>query len=131
MNLFSLSFRNLQRRKLRTAFTAAGIALSAWVLVTLLGFNRGYEDSLNRDIEGMGFQIVLTAKGCPYEAATLMLKGGTGLRYIPQALTDDVAGAPEAERTTPMLIHAEFDPNKGKTAAPSSFSASIPRRIRR
>lgn len=121
MNLFSLSFRNLQRRKLRTAFTAAGIALSAWVLVTLLGFNRGYEDSLNRDIEGMGFQIVLTAKGCPYEAATLMLKGGTGLRYIPQALADDVAGAPEAERTTPMLMHAEFDPNKGENGGTVVF----------
>lgn len=121
MNLFSLSFRNLQRRKLRTAFTAAGIALSAWVLVTLLGFNRGYEDSLDRDIEGMGFQIVLTAKGCPYEAATLMLKGGTGLRYIPQTLADDVAGAPEAERTTPMLMHAEFDPNKGENGGTVVF----------
>ena len=25
---------------------------------------------------------MVMAKGCPYEAATLMLKGGTGLRYI-------------------------------------------------
>lgn len=114
MNLFTLSFRNLQRRKLRTAFTAVGIALSAWVLVTLLGFNRGYQESLNRDIEGMGFQIVLTAKGCPYEAATLMLKGGTGLRYMPQELVSGIAGAPEVAQTTPMLMHAEFDPFKGE-----------------
>ena len=83
MNLLTLAFKNLERRKLRTAFTIVGIALSSWVLVTLLGFNQGYKNALNRDIEGMGFQIVLTAKGCPYEAATLMLKGGTGLRYIP------------------------------------------------
>ena len=27
----------------------------------------------------MGFQMLVVAKGCPYEAATLMLKGGTGL----------------------------------------------------
>lgn len=114
MNLLTLSFRNLQRRKLRTAFTAVGIALSAWVLVTLLGFNRGYREALNRDIEGMGFQIVLTAKGCPYEAATLMLKGGTGLRYVPQELLAGIAGAPEVAQTTPMLMHAEFDPFKGE-----------------
>ena len=86
MNLLTLAFKNLERRKLRTAFTIVGIALSSWVLVTLLGFNQGYKNALNRDIEGMGFQIVLTAKGCPYEAATLMLKGGTGLRYMPESL---------------------------------------------
>ncbi|MBR1778824.1 MAG: ABC transporter permease [Alphaproteobacteria bacterium] len=114
MNLLSLAYKNLQRRKLRSAFTIAGIALSAWVLVTLLGFNKGYEKSLNRDIDNMGFQIVLTAKGCPYEAATLMLKGGTGLRYMPEKLVEEVASAPEVAATTPMLMHAEFDPYKGE-----------------
>ena len=70
MNIFQVSYKNLFRRRLRTTFTIFGIMLSIWVLVTLLGFNRGYEDSLNASIEDMGFQVVLTAKGCPYEAAT-------------------------------------------------------------
>ncbi|MDR0645435.1 MAG: hypothetical protein LBG46_00110, partial [Elusimicrobiota bacterium] len=90
MNIFQLAYKNLFRRKLRTCFTVVGITLSTWVLVTLLGFNKGYENSLNNDIDAMGFQIVLTAKGCPYEAATLMLKGGTGLRYMPQAIVRHV-----------------------------------------
>lgn len=121
MNIFSLSCKNLRRRRIRTAFTIAGIALSSWVLATLLGFNRGYESSLSRDIEGMGFQIVLTAKGCPYEAATLMLKGGTGLRYMPQSIVDGVDSAPEVAQTTPMLMHAEFDPYKGENGGTTVF----------
>lgn len=114
MTLFSLSYKNLKRRKLRTTFTLIGIALSSWIFVTLLGFNRGYQNALNRDIEGMGFQIVLTAKGCPYEAATLMLKGGTGLRYIPQNLLQTLQNTSEVQQMTPMLMHAEFDPYKGE-----------------
>jgi putative ABC transport system permease protein len=114
MNIFQLSYKNLFRRKIRTIFTLVGIALSTWVLVTLLGFNKGYEESLNEDIKEMGFQIILTAKGCPYEAATLMLKGGTGLRYMPENIVKDVANAPEVEQTTAMLMHVEFDVNKGE-----------------
>jgi len=114
MTIFQVSYKNLLRRKLRTSFTVIGIMLSAWVLVTLLGFNKGYEKSLNENIDGMGFQIVLTAKGCPYEAATLMLKGGTGLRYIPETLVASVAGRPDVAQSTAMLMHAEFDPNKGE-----------------
>ncbi|MDR1453743.1 MAG: ABC transporter permease [Candidatus Margulisbacteria bacterium] len=114
MNIFQVAYKNLLRRKTRTLFTLAGIMLSTWVLVTLLGFNKGYEQSLNENIEGMGFQIVLTAKGCPYEAATLMLKGGTGLRYMPEALVRDVAERAEVASATDMLMHAEFDPNKGE-----------------
>ena len=121
MNIVTLACKNLQRRKLRTMFTIIGIALSAWVLVTLLGFNKGYKNSLNRDIEGMGFQIVLTAKGCPYEAATLMLKGGTGLRYMPENMFPDIKNAEEVEQATPMLMHAEFDPYKGENGGTTVF----------
>ena len=108
-------------------FTVGGITLSAWVLVTLLGFNNGYEKSLNENIEGMGFQIVLTAKGCPYEAATVMLKGGTGLRYMPEKIVADVAKMPEVSDTASMLMHAKFDPNKGEFGGATIFLGVDPK----
>jgi len=114
MNIFQVSYKNLFRRKVRTMFTIVGIMLSIWVLVTLLGFNRGYENSLSDSIDGMGFQLVLTAKGCPYEAATLMLQGGAGMRYMPQETVENVAFMPEVAQATAMLMHAEFDPDKGE-----------------
>lgn len=115
INVYQVAYKNLLRKKARTALTIMGIGLSAWVLISLLGFNRGYEAALNKDIDNMGFQILVTAKGCPYEAATLMLKGGTGLRYMKESILDDILKHKEVERLTPQLMAAIFDPNKGES----------------
>jgi putative ABC transport system permease protein len=121
MKIYQVAYKNLLRKKVRSGLTLLGIALSAWVLVSLFGFNRGYERALNRDIDNMGFQVLVTAKGCPYEAATLMLKGGTGLRYMNESIVDDVLKHPEVEKITPMLMAAIFDPNKGESGGISAF----------
>jgi putative ABC transport system permease protein len=110
---FQIAYKNLLRKKARTLLTLVGIMLSSWVLVSLLGFNRGYETALNRDIDNMGYQLMVMAKGCPYEAATMMLQGGTGLRYIEQSMVEDIAGKPEVDKVTPILMQAFFDPDKG------------------
>jgi putative ABC transport system permease protein len=111
---FQVAYKNLLRKKVRSLLTLVGIALSSWVLVSLLGFNQGYETSLNRDIDNMGFQIMIMAKGCPYEAATLMLQGGGGLRYMKESIMEDIAKEPEVDKVTPILMSALFDPNKGE-----------------
>ena len=121
MNIIKISYKNLLRKKTRSALTIVGIGLSAWVLASLMGFNQGYESSLNRDIDNMGFQVILTAKGCPYEAATLMLKGGTGLRYMNESVAQEVVNNPEVEKVTPMLMQAVFDPNKGESGGISAY----------
>ncbi len=131
---FQVAYKNLHRKRVRSLLTLIGIALSAWVLVSLLGFNHGYETSLNKDIDNMGFQLMIMAKGCPYEAATMMLKGGTGLKYMKESIMDDVAKEPEVEKTTPILMAAVFDPNKGESGGiagyfgiePKSFSEMKP-----
>jgi putative ABC transport system permease protein len=131
---FQVAYKNLHRKRVRSLLTLVGIALSAWVLVSLLGFNQGYEASLNKDIDNMGFQLMLMAKGCPYEAATMMLKGGTGLKYMKESIINDVAKEPEVEKTTPILMAAVFDPNKGESGGvagyfgvePKSFSEMKP-----
>ncbi|MFA7060973.1 MAG: ABC transporter permease, partial [Pedobacter sp.] len=110
---FEIAYKNLLRKKVRTLLTLVGIMLSSWVLVSLLGFNRGYETALNRDIDNMGYQIMVMAKGCPYEAATMMLQGGAGLRYIDSSTARSIALRPEVDGVTPILMQAFFDPNKG------------------
>jgi len=121
LSLFSIAWKNLFRKQLRSLLTIVGIALSTWVLVSLLGFNQGYEQSLNKDIDNLGFQVLLTVKGCPYEAATLMLKGGTGLKYMPESITESVIANPQVNKVTPMLMHAVFDPNKGESGGITAF----------
>ena len=131
---FQVAYKNLWRKKVRSILTVIGIALSAWVLISLLGFNRGYENSLNKDIDNMGFQLMIMAKGCPYEAATLMLKGGTGLRYMDESIMKKITSEPEVDKITPILMSAVFDPNKGESGGiaayfgvePASFAAMKP-----
>ncbi|HEY3489839.1 MAG TPA: ABC transporter permease [Candidatus Deferrimicrobiaceae bacterium] len=118
---FGIASKNLLRKKSRTLLTMVGIMLSAWVLVSLLGFNRGYEIALNRDIENMGYQLMVMAKGCPYEAATMMLQGGKGLRYMPQTMVDNITREPEVESVTPILMQAFFDPNKGESGGIAGY----------
>jgi len=121
ISLFQVAYKNLLRKKTRSALTMIGIAMAAWVLVSLFGFNSGYEKSLNKDIDNLGFQMLVVAKGCPYEAATLMLKGGTGLKYMKEEIARDVAREPEVDGVTAMLMQVVFDPNKGESGGLAAF----------
>jgi len=121
ISVYQVAYKNLLRKKTRSALTVLGIALSAWVLISLLGFNRGYKSALDKDIDNMGFQILVTAKGCPYEAATLMLKGGTGLRYMKESILADIRKHKEVVEVTPQLMAAVFDPNKGETGGINAY----------
>jgi putative ABC transport system permease protein len=124
---FQVAYKNLLRKRIRSLLTLIGIALSAWVLISLLGFNHGYETALNKDIDNMGFQLMIMAKGCPYEAATMMLKGGTGLKYMKESIEKDVAKEPEVEKTTPILMAAVFDPNKGESGGVAAYFGVDPK----
>jgi putative ABC transport system permease protein len=124
---FQVAYKNLLRKRVRSLLTIIGIALSAWVLVSLLGFNHGYETALNKDIDNMGFQLMIMAKGCPYEAATMMLKGGTGFRYMKESVMEEIAKEPEVEKTTPILMQAVFDPNKGESGGIAGYFGVEPK----
>jgi len=112
MNLFSVALKNLTRKKVRTVLTIGGVAIAIAVLVSLWGFDTGYQRSLNNDIDKMGYQILVTAKGCPYEAATLMLQGGGGLRYMDEAVYKKIATDPRVDKITPQLVATAYDPGK-------------------
>ncbi|MBI3289689.1 MAG: ABC transporter permease [Elusimicrobia bacterium] len=99
-----LACKNLRRRLIRTALTVAGVGLAVMVAVSLGGFMLGYRGAIDRSIDMLGFQVMIMAKGCPYEAATMMLKGGTGLLYLPSDTFDKVRNDPDVESITPVFV---------------------------
>ena len=109
MRLFLLALKTLRRKKIRSALTIGGVAIAVAVLVSLLGFDAGYQEALRNDIDRMGYQVLVTAKGCPYEAATLMLKGGGGLRYMEQEVYDKITADERIDQITPQLVATVFD----------------------
>jgi putative ABC transport system permease protein len=114
MNIISISLKNLKRKKIRSVLTIGGVALAVAVLVSLLGFDSGYQKSLTENIDKMGYQLLVTAKGCPYEAATMMLKGGGGLRYMEQKVYDDIRADSRIDKISPQLVASAFDPELQK-----------------
>jgi putative ABC transport system permease protein len=60
----------------------------------------------------MGYHLLVTAKGCPYEAATLMLKGGGGLRSMDQSVYDKISGDDRVDALTPQLVTVVYDKQK-------------------
>ncbi len=104
MRFVSMAFKNLRRRPVRSLLTIAGVALAVAVAVSLAGFNLGYRNAIERSIDRLGFQVMIMAKGCPYEAATMMLKGGTGLLYLPADTYDKVRDDPNIGSITPVFI---------------------------
>ncbi len=104
MGYLKLAFKNLLHRPARTALTMIGVGLAVAVAVSLMGFNVGYRRSISSSIDKLGFQIMIMAKGCPYEAATMMLKGGTGLLYLPSSILQQVKEDSAIESITPVFI---------------------------
>src|SRR5579859_2114987 len=93
----ALAGKNLRRRPVRTGLTVAGVSLAVSVAVSLGGFMLGYRGAIERSINMLGFQVMIMAKGCPYEAATMMMKGGTGLLYLPGDTYQKVKADPDIE----------------------------------
>lgn len=125
MTYAALAWKNLVRRPVRTALTAGGVALAVAVAVSLGGFNLGYRQAIAGSIEQLGFQVMVMAKGCPYEAATLMLKGGTGLLYLPEEAHAQIRTDPDIEAITPIFIGIAEKQNYSLDGAPAASAYTI------
>lgn len=123
MNFPLLAWRNLARRPVRTLLTAGGVALAVAVAVSLGGFNLGYRRAIAGSIEQLGFQVMVMAKGCPYEAATMMLKGGTGLLYLPEEAHTRIKSDPDIAAITPIFIGIAAKPGAGLDDDPGGSGA--------
>ncbi len=108
--LLRLTWLNLRRRPARTLLTVAGVATAAAAAVALFAFQRGYQRAVAHDVADLGFEIMVTAPGCPYEIATVAMTGGAGLKYIDDSLLDDFSALPEVDQATPFLLQAVRGP---------------------
>ncbi|MBE3095164.1 MAG: ABC transporter permease, partial [Actinobacteria bacterium] len=72
----------------------------------------GYQEALTSDIDKMGYQVLVTAKGCPYEAATRVLSGEAGLKFIDEDIYKQIISDPDIDKITPLLTQVVYDPEK-------------------
>jgi len=105
MNRFSLAVKNLRRRKGRTILTIIGVAIAVAVLFSLLSLSAGYEDRLTREMDSFGFHLLAVPKGCPYEAASLIMHGGVFPKYLSGEDLVRVETTEGVAFASPLLLH--------------------------
>ncbi len=113
--MLTLALNNLTRRRLRTALTLLGVAVSVGVLACLLAFGRGYEAGLGRELNNMGIQMMLVPLGCPYDAAARVLKGKTLDVSLPAESVKTVRKDSAVAIAAPMLMATLPRPSEGRT----------------
>jgi len=105
MNFLTLAAKNLLRRRGRTLLTVMGVAIAVSVLFSLLALNSGYEKELNKEVNSLGAHILAVPKGCPYEAASLVIHGGVIPKYLSEADLHNISKINGIELATPILMH--------------------------
>lgn len=104
MNLLTLSFKNLQRRKLRTGLSMAGVAIATAALFSLLSFNTGFDRALQEEMASSGIHMLVSTEGCPMEAASLALHGGEIPKFLDGRRLPEIRDIPGIRTATGMLI---------------------------
>lgn len=92
MNLRTIVWDGLRRRKIRSLLSIAGITIASTALFSLVSLKQGYESGMRAELDNMGAQVVAVAKGCPYEAIAVIMVGG----QIPATLPEEVVGRIQA-----------------------------------
>lgn len=106
MDWLKLAIKNVIRRPTRSLLTLAGIAIAVAMLFNLLEFQRGYEQGLRSELGGLGAHIMVVPRGCPYEAATIVLHGGKWPRYMEQEWYDIVKATPGVAESASLIMDA-------------------------
>jgi len=115
VSFLKFAFRGLFAHRTRTILTLASMTVAVAVLFTLVSFNRGYERALKSQLQSMGIHMLVVPVGCPYEAASLILKGGKIPNYLPVSALDDVLKVKEIEIAAPSFMSGIVRPDEGRT----------------
>jgi len=115
MSFVKFAIKNLFAHKTRTMLTLGSMTVAVAVLFTLVSFNRGYEKALKTQLQGMGIHMMVVPVGCPYEAASLILKGGKIPNYLPADVLYQVNAIPGIEVAAPTFMSGIVRPDEGRT----------------
>jgi putative ABC transport system permease protein len=106
MSWVSLAIKNMIRRPTRTGLAMLGVAIAVAVLFALIQFQRGYEQGLRAEVESLGAHIMVVPRGCPYEAATIVLHGGKWPRYMDYDWYELIRTTPGVSASAPIIMDA-------------------------
>jgi ABC-type lipoprotein release transport system permease subunit len=102
----SWALHSMRFHTTRTLLTVLAVALSTALVVSTVSVYSGYRRSLEHNIRSMGYQVLVTGKGCPHEAATLILRGGSIPMYIREDIYQTIVRMPEVQDSTRFFMQS-------------------------
>ena len=103
MNLGTLVWRNLVRRRGRFVFTLAGVSVGMAAFVALMTIGQGLTGEIKRQAQGLGANLVVTPKGwCAYEQISV-LTGEQLPEAIPMTELPTIRAVPGVKGAVPYL----------------------------
>lgn len=117
MNITKFAFRSLLIRKIRTILTIFGVSIVIAVFFSVYTFSTGYQKALNNEYSSFGISILAVPKGCPYEATSLLMHGGSMEKVLSFDQFNTIKNNPNVEVASPVhLHHILLQPGNFKTA---------------
>lgn len=103
MNLGTLVWRNLVRRRGRFVFTLAGVSVGISAFVALMTIGQGLTGEINRQSRNLGANLIVTPKGwCAYEQISV-LTGEQLPEAIPMGDLRTIRNVPGVKNAVPYL----------------------------
>ena len=96
MTFFTVVLRGLLRRPLRTGLTLVGISIGIAAVVALVGIASGYEKSINKQLDAIGVDIVVSN-----------VSGGFMPKVFDESLEARIAKLPGVAKTTSVLMEMQ------------------------
>lgn len=100
----------------RALVTAGCVALASTGMLILWAFSRGYEEGVKREIDGLGAQLIVTPKGCPYDAASMALHGANWPCYLRGDYLQAVRAARHVKVAAPVFMAVAYAAGSGDQA---------------
>jgi len=94
---------------MRTAVTAAGVAIAVAAMFSLLAFHQGYREGMSHELDRLGAHVLVVPKGCPYDAASMALHGATWPCYLSASYLQEVRSVTGVASAAPAFMNALYD----------------------
>ena len=102
MSLFTMAWRNLSRRKLRTALTVGGITVGVALILVLLSLVAGIEVQVRSSIRGLGGADVTIYNGTITAARQSFFLGSSAT--LNESLVHDISALPNVYAVSPESL---------------------------
>lgn len=104
--MWRICLNGLSRQRLRLALVAGALAIPVALFISLASLAGSYEQTLHRELDRMGMQMMLVPLGCPYDGAARVVKGRALDNTLPESALELARKDPEVAIAAPLLIAA-------------------------